>query len=472
MTIFLAALFVHLLDWNWYQSIFFGCIVSLSSTAVVLNSLMHLKWMEAPYGRIAAGILLFQDISLIPMMILLPGLALSSIPQIHLSFTTLSLRAILLSFFLIIFGRWGIKPLLDAVTRTRSKELFVTTLLALALGIATLSQWAGLSFAIGSFFAGMLIGLTQYQHHALAEISPFRYAFSSLFFVAIGMLFNTHFFFENIGLICSLAVFLPIIKVLITALVVLFFGYPIKTAIITGLLLGQLGEFSFLLAQLGMDLQIIQLPLYNLIIALTVITLFITPLMVRAAPVVGDWVGDVRWLRHLSTPQLHETHPAKKILNNHVIICGFGPLGETLGYFLEEIHVPYIVLELNPLTARRLSGKDRPVLIGDGANVELLEQAQIHRARAIAITAPDHMNIVSIIKRAKELNPNIEIITRSRYRNQTENLYAEGADVVISEELESGIEMSRYLLELFGMPREDVKARLDKIREFGSADFF
>jgi len=264
---------------------------------------------------------------------------------------------------------------------------------------------------------------------------------------------------------------LPLLKVFLITGIVLLFGYPLKTALITGLLMGQLGEFAFLLAEMGMDLNIIGPDTYNLIIALTVITLIVTPLAIRVAPPIGDWIGDLKWLHRLARRRA-QAHAIRTPMKDHVIICGFGPLGETLGRFLEEIAVPYIILELNPLTAKRIQKANKPVLIGDGANVALLELADIQHAKAIAITAPDHVNIVSIIQRAKKLNPDIMVITRSRYRDQAEGLYAEGANVVISEELESGIEMGRYLLDFFGMSKEETKKKIEKIRDFGSADFF
>lgn len=461
---------IPLLNFDWYLSLFFGCVIALSSTAVVLHALQNWRWLDSPFGRVSTGILLVQDLSVIIMMLILPWLGQGHLdPNFSWQNFMFKIGGLIVLFWF--FARFVVNHLLENVAKTASKELFVTTIIGIAFGYSWLASSAGLSFAIGAFFAGISIGITPYNHHAVSEISPFRSTFGALFFVSMGMLFKVNFALEHWLLLLVLLLIIPFIKSMLTTGILLLLKFPFKSSFATGMILSHLGEFSFLLAQVGLDLQLVNEETYHLIIALTVLTLMITPIMIRIAPAVSEWLTELpgfpTWLLHYEWET--ESH---RPLQDHVIICGFGPLGETIGSLLNEIKVPFVVLELNPITAQRLQQQNCPVYIGDGANSNLLEICQIREAKAIAITAPDYTNSVAIIRRARSLNPEIKIITRARYRSQVEDLYAVGADVVISEELESGIEMGRYLLSYFGMTSQEVSENIDRIRAFGSADFF
>ncbi|MBI2974008.1 MAG: cation:proton antiporter [Deltaproteobacteria bacterium] len=458
---------------SWQNGILLGLALSLSSTAIVYYILSQQRLMDSPHGRIATGILVFQDLSSIPMIALLPLLSMSSgsIDGSDISIAVFKIIAVAGTFLL---GRRFIIPwVLHRITLTRSKELFLVTILLIALGFGFLTNEMGLSFALGAFLAGLMIADTDFRFHALSEIAPFRYCFNGLFFVSIGMLFHPAFLASHWGLIAVILLVLPIGKALISTLAISLLGYPVNVAAMAGLSLSQVGEFSFLILLIARKAGVIPEPLYDFTIAAAFLTILITPAVMRASPALVNFIERIlplKWIRgrkRLAAINAEE-------LKNHVIICGFGPLGSSVGHILEEAEREYLVLELNPATVRKIKNLrgGRPVYLGDGASAEILYKSGIERASALAITAPDYMNSVSIIKQARIMNPELKIITRARFRSQVSELYAAGADIVISEELEAGIEMGRYILLHMGVDEATIEQYIQTIRAFGSADFF
>jgi CPA2 family monovalent cation:H+ antiporter-2 len=249
--------------------------------------------------------------------------------------------------------------------------------------------------------------------------------------------------------------------------------YPVRCSIMTGLSLSQIGEFSFLLTLIAIKAGIISGFVYDFTIAAAFLTIVATPIIMNIAPAITNAFGKIRWLNEVRCSKRAMEIKADH-LSNHVIICGFGPLGSSVGHILKQAEKEYIVLELNPSTVRKLRVKDdaRPVYLGDGASAEILYKSGIERASVLAVTAPDYMNSVAIIKQARIMNSKIKIITRAKFRNQVEDLYSAGADIVISEELEAGIEMGRYILLHMGFEEGLIEQYIQTIRAFGSADFF
>lgn len=471
----LAGLGIGFIQWgSIYRGLFFGCIIALSSTAVVFTSLYHQKMLDSVAGRLSTVILILQDLALIPMLVLLPWMA-------HLSKKTDLLAQLGWEGAKVIFLIAGVTlaikflaaPLFALLSRSKSRELFLIAVIALALGMAWLTNALGISFALGAFLGGVIVGSTEYQYQALSEIRPFHICFNSLFFVSIGMLVNFGFIAEHWAVILLLIILIPLLKFLITSFSVAITRIPLRLALLVGMVLAQIGEFSFLLSYVGLKSGAISPFLYQLIIAIAVVAMLITPLIVQYAPRLAEAMASAPLLRRLST-QGQEIEVLKKSerMRGHVIICGFGPLGRTLGYLLKQHHVPYLVLELNPDTIKRVREDDRQAFFGDGASQEILYHSGIDHARLLAITVPDFLNAAAIIQQARRVNPDIKIVTRAKYRNEVEKLYQAGADVVVSEELEGGLEMGRYALKILEMPKPEVDGLLARIREFGSADFF
>jgi CPA2 family monovalent cation:H+ antiporter-2 len=460
------------LGWPPSQGFYFGCLIALSSTAVVLTSLLDHRLQESVQGRISTGILILQDLAVIPMIAFLPSFGSGG----GASWTRLTSElgvTVLLIAGVALFIRYLASPIFGWVSRARSRELFLITVISFALGMAWLTYQAGLSFALGAFLGGLMIGNTDYQVEALAEMTPFRHCFNSLFFVSIGMLLDLQFLVDHLGTVMSLVLLIPTLKMAIVAGILLFLRAPLRVSLVTGIILGQIGEFSFLLASLGKKTGAFDPLLYQYVIAAAAVTMVGTPLMIRWSIPFAEVLSKFPLLKRLSRSEA-EIALAQEIrtLSGHVIICGFGPLGEALGHLLDQHRIEHLILELNPETIQRIRLTKKNVFFGDGASEEILFRSGIERARLLAITTPDFLNNVAVVKQARKLNPEIRIVTRAKYRSEVEALYAAGADIVVSEELEGGIEMGRYALRELGVPMEEVDAYVKKIREFGSADFF
>lgn len=451
------------LGWSTGQSLFFGAAVSLSSTAVVLASLSHEKALSSLEGRVSTGILIFQDLAVIPLMALLP-LLIQTTPSFPFALAKMGV----LGGGIFILHYFVMNPLWRAVVHTRSRELMIVTLFAFAMGLGLVSEWLGLSYALGAFLGGLLLSATEYRYYALSEVLPLRHGFSALFFASIGMLLNLSFLAENFWMIFFLVLIIPLLKVVLTAFSIRLTGISWRVAVTVGLLLGQIGEFSFLLAQQGHKIGIFGDFFYQLVISFAAITLLATPLFARFAL---KGVFGFSPFRGISSPTEKKNGGASS-LQNHVILCGFGPLGQTIGRLLTNHQIPCQIVEMNPQTFHALKEQGLAIQLGDGTSETMLMEAGISTARILAIAIPDHLDSAIMIQRARDIKPDLFIVARARFRHQSEHLYGAGADVVVCEELEGGIEMGRYLLQYLKYDESSIQASIKKIREFGSADFF
>ncbi len=451
---------------GWREGLFLGCALSLSSTAIIYYLLAQKRLIDSPQGRIVIGIAIIQDMVAIPMIAILPIIiSPAGISNYSTVVAALVKSAIVLGVFWV-GGKFVLPKILHAITSTRSKELFLIFIMLIALGFGYLTNELGLSFALGAFLAGLMVAETDYRFHALSEIAPFRYCFNGLFFVSIGMLLQPTFLAWNWWWIPVIIFAIPLGKALVTAITVLLFKYPLGIAILAGLYLSQVGEFSFLVALVARQNGVISDYLYNLIIEMAFITILISPAMIAIGRPLCEWLDKVLPLSRMKCLGRGKMIDAGH-LKDHVIICGFGPLGSSVGKILEHAQREFLVIELNPATVRRLkSVENRRVFLGDGASAEILYKSGIERALVLAVTAPDYMNSVAIIRQARNMNPSIKIITRAKYRNQVADLYAAGADIVISEELEAGIEMGRHVLVHMGIGDAAIEQYSQQIRVF------
>lgn len=473
ITILLLLFVSSVAGFGWKTGIFLGCAISLSSTSIVYSLLSQKRLIDSPHGRISIGILIIQDLSVVVMIALLPMLVEGSNSFTVIGILVATLKVVAVFVVFILGQKYLLGPILHHIALTRSKELFLTTILVLALGFGYITNALGLSFALGAFLSGLMLADTDFRFHALSEIAPFRYCFNGLFFVSVGMLFNPAFLMNHWILVVLILIAIPICKAAITSIVVFFMRYPVSVSVMTGLSLSQIGEFSFLLTLIAIKAGLISNFVCDFMIAAAFLTIVVTPVIMNMAPSIANAAGRIGWLNKIRCAKRAADIDAAH-LSNHVIICGFGPLGSSVGHILEQAEKEYIVLELNPSTVRRLRFRDdaKPVYLGDGASAEILYKSGIERASVLAVTAPDYMNSVAIIKQARVMNSKIKIITRAKFRNQVEDLYSAGADIVISEELEAGIEMGRYILLHMGFEEVLIEQYIQTIRAFGSADFF
>jgi monovalent cation:H+ antiporter-2, CPA2 family len=474
ITVLIAWLVGAMLGWPLFRNLYFGCVVSLSSTSVVLTVLHQRRMLDSLAGQLSAATLIIQDVAFILMMVLLPLFVSSQLGDPL--FSLVVIKKLLTVFLLIMIpflGRILLAHFLRLILIAGRRDLFTIAVILIGFGSSWLATKLGLSFALGAFIGGVLVGFTEYKYQALSEVAPFRYCFNSLFFVSLGMLLNLSFVSHHVFEIALLLITTFIVKTVIVMWSVKFSGYSLRVGLLTGLYLAQIGEFSFLLVQSGYELGILKPYLRDLIIAAAVFGMMLSPFVMIYAPRLLGYID-----RHLAKkPGSNQKEQEKDsglfpTMSDHVIICGFGPLGETLGTTLQEHDIDYLVLELNPTRLSKMRSQNIPAFFGDGASEDILYRSGIERARALAITIPDFLNTMAIIHQARLINPDIQIITRAKYRNEVDLFYAAGADVVISEELEGGIEMGRYVMKMIGIHPQQVNTYAEKIREFGSADFF
>lgn len=433
------------------QSVFLGCLAALSSTAIVLRLLSERAEMGSPMGRVALGILLFQDLCVVPLMLITPFLAGKGSGGLDLLLTLG--RAVLVVVGVVLAARRIVPGLLLRVVRTRSRELFLSLLLVLCLGTAYLTSLAGLSLALGAFLAGLFISESEYSHQALAEAVPFRDAFGSLFFVSIGMLMDVSFVANNLPLVLVVVLVLVLLKTVTAALPALLLGYALPVALGAGLALAQVGEFAFVLSRTGLDLGLIGQAEYQVFLSASVLTMIATPGLIRLGRPLGQRLPTSRltWSGHAMPDGPGGGHDP--LLRDHVVIAGYGVNGQNLARTLKATKIPYAILEMNPETVRTARAKGTPIHYGDCTRAPVLSGLNIEKARLFVVAISDPASQRQSVSIAKSLNPDVYIIVRTRFVSEIDELRRLGAHEVIPEEFETSIEIFARVLSRFSIPK-------------------
>lgn len=443
------------------QALFIGFLVALSSTAIVLKLLQEQGALESPHGRTALGILIFQDLIIVPMMIATPILAgnLDFDLQSLLIFLAQAAGLILLT---LIGAKWLVPQLLYQIARTRNRELFLMSITFLGFSIAWLTSTMGLSLALGAFLAGLIISESEYSHNAVSNILPFRDIFMSLFFVSVGMLLDLGTVMNYPVIILVVTGGLLALKLLTGSAATFLLGFPARTAILVALALGQIGEFSFILAKVGLDNALISDFYYQVFLAVAVITMMVTPFVLslgRFARALSEW---------LPLPERYKKdvpEVVKEEIKDHLIIIGFGVNGRNLARAAKAANIPYVVVELNPETVRQEQMKGEPIIFGDATYTAVLEHTHIDRARVLVVAISDPSATRQITHLARHLNPKLHIIARTRFLQEMAPLYELGADEVIPEEFETSIEIFTRVLKKYLIPRETIETLSAEVRE-------
>jgi monovalent cation:H+ antiporter-2, CPA2 family len=454
------------------QAIFWGFLLSLSSTAIVLKALAASGDSDSPHGRATIGILVFQDLAVVPMILLTPILASPS--DGALGSVLLTLGKAILVVGCIVAGAWFAVPkLLEHIVRSRSRELFLLTIIVMCLGIAWLTSLGGLSLALGAFIAGLVISESEYSHQAIAEVLPFRDSFNSLFFVSIGILMDWRILLEYPIVVIGLLVFVLLVKFLTGAAAVLAVSMPPRSAVMTGIALAQVGEFSFILAQVGQDDKLLSGVPYQIFLAVSVCSMIITPFLMQLSPHIGRRVEALQRIRHWfpgqTTAHVLETEGRHLRIKDHVIIVGYGLNGRNLARVLGETEVPYIALDLDGDTVRREAAHGLPLYYGDATNPNVLRHVKIEDARVLVIAISDPFMARRAVQVARSLNSKIHIVVRTRYLRELEELHQLGADDVVPEEFETSIEIFALVLRTYNMPQAFVMRKAEQVRREGYA---
>jgi K+:H+ antiporter len=442
------------------ESIFWGFLVAASSTAIVLKMLQERGELDTVHGRAVLGILLFQDLCVVPMMALLPAL---SAPGAAQSFRILmALGKSLAVVGGILFGaRYLFPRMLRAIVQVRSRELFVIATIFFAMGTAWGASQLGLSLALGAFLAGIVLSESEYGHQVMAEILPIRDSFNSLFFISVGMLIDLQYVRHHLGLMSLIVVTILAGKFVAAGGSVISLGYPVRMAALVALALAQVGEFSFVMLREGARLQMIQHDRYQMFLAAAVLTMMVTPALIGAGPRVSQWLG----AKSKPRGSRLELDRATEKLEDHVIICGYGLSGQRLAHLLRSNHLPYVVVEMNPHAVRAARQEGEPIYFGDVSNPEIMRRAGAAHARAVVFAISDPAILPRAISHARLLNPELHIVARIKRLVDARELRLAGATDVIAEELEAWMEIAVRILRLYGMPRDAVAKQMAGLRE-------
>lgn len=465
LTVFVVAtMSFFFLNQNINAAVFDGFLVALSSTAIVIKLLMDRAEINSPHGRTSVGILLFQDLCVVPFMLLIPILGGNSGSFQDIVITMLKSFGLLA--VVLIAARWAVPFMLHEIVKTRSRELFIITIILLCIGTAFFTSKLGLSLALGAFLAGIVISESEYASQAIADIMPFKESFIGLFFISIGMLMDISFLRENIVTVIVTVLSIILIKAIISAIASLLTGQPIRTSILSGFYLSQIGEFSFVLAIAGKKAGLLEEYGYQIFLSASVITMLLTPFIVSLSPPISEYLISVLPLKSfekIKRKRMREEFPTKK--SGHVIIIGFGVNGSNLAKVLKESGIPYVVLEMNANTVRKMKKKGEPIYYGDGTSPEILHKMGIHRASVLVVAISDAAATRRIVQIARHENPDIHIIVRTRYVAEVDDLLKLGANEVIPEEFETSIEIFSRVLHHYNTPRNVITEHIDNIRK-------
>ena len=465
ISILLVAAIAYGLGRSVRQAIFFGFLFALSSTAIVLKTYIDRAEVDAPHGRAATGILLFQDLSIVPMMLMIPilsGRSGSSTSQILVT----SVTALVAVAVIILATRRIVPYLLQHIVRLRSPEVFIISVVLICLGTSYVTAQFGLSLALGAFIAGMVLSESEYNHQIIADILPFRDVFNSLFFISIGMLLSLGALASNIVVVIIWVAALIVAKALIVLLVVRILGYSLRVATMTAIGVAQIGEFSFIVAKTGVPEGLLPDLDYQRFLAASILSMIATPFLIKAAPKIGYAVQSVFGSSVLE-PQVASYQPDEHELDGHVIIVGYGLNGRNLAKVLRRTKVPYLVLELNADAVRSARAEGERVIYGDATRREVLHHVGIASARVLVLAISDPVATRHTVVLGRQMNPGVHIIVRTRYMSEITDLRELGADEIIPEEFETSIEIFSRVLTKLGIPRHAIQHEVATIRSEG-----
>lgn len=419
--------------------------LALSSTAIVLKLLIEGGTIDTAQGRISLSILLFQDLAVVFFLVALPLLGGRND---GMSVTGLLKAAALLA-GLFLFSRYLLQRLLHGVLKARSPELFRLTVLALVLATAWVTSQAGLSLALGAFLAGLALSESPYSHQALGDMLPFRDTFLAVFFISIGMLVDVRLVAENWQVVLALCLTLSLLKAATAGGAALLVAAPMRIALLCGLLLFQVGEFSFVLLKQALSLGLIPQSVYQTTLAVIALTMVVTPLVARHAPTLAAGLAG-RLAGRGGEPEL-EMRQQTANLEGHVVIAGYGLSGRNLGRVLHQMRIPYLHIELNGELVRQGRQSGDLVFYGDATSPAVLEGAGINRARALILAINDPSALARAIRTAREHNPSLFILARTRFVGELDYLTSLGADEIIPDEFEASLQLAAVLLRRFGV---------------------
>lgn len=454
---------VILFQWPFSQAALFGLIISLSSTAVCLKILMERGELTSVQGRIMMALLIFQDISVVAMVLIMPLLG-GVAGNVPLALALAVGKVVLFIGMTIVAGRWVLPWLMGSIGGVRARELFLLTVLVLCLGAAIGTQIFGLSIVFGAFLVGLVLRETRFVHQALAEITPLRDIFATLFFVSLGMLLDPFFLVENWAWVAIIVGVIIILKLLVIFSLVRLFGRSTRIAFLTGAGLFQIGEFSFILAQGGINNGIISGHFYSVILASAIITMLLTPVSINLTSRLFSKIARTADGKRMVAREALPVSVSRETINR-VVVAGYGRVGQNIAQGLQDAGIPYLVIDIDPERVSEARSSGRPRIYGDATNFRLLNKAGLDKARALVITYPDPMAVVTTAKVALSINPELKILARVHRAKEANILKGMGITELVSPEYEASFRFIKRLLKITGQSKEDRRRVLALIRK-------
>jgi CPA2 family monovalent cation:H+ antiporter-2 len=439
-----------------------GGALTMSSTAIVSKILMERVDLNSRHGRLSIGILLFQDLAVIPILVLIPALGAASdnlMQTLGLSFV----KSAILLFVLFKFGKTFVNYWFSLVAGQRSRELFVMNVLMVTLLLSAVTKLAGLSYALGAFIAGMLISETRYRYQVESDIASYRDILLGLFFISVGMLLDVNYLVNHIALVLALLVSFVLFKAFVVAVLTRLFGFEAGVGVRTGIILAQAGEFSFVILALGLEQSLIGGNELQLVLSASLLSMVIAPFIIQYNGRIARKL--VKKYSRNSNQVVEEVAGVSKDLNDHVIICGYGRSGQYLGRFLKEENIPFIALDIDPTRVSEAATAGEHVVYGDAARRIVLAAAGAERAKAMIVSYADARASMKVLHVVQEAYPDLPVIVRTFDDTHMDELREAGATEVVPEVLEGSLMLASHALVLLGVPLNRVVKRIRLFRE-------
>jgi len=460
----ITALVSRMYDLAWGPAVFIGFLTALSSTALVLKILQEKGEVTSNYGRTVVGILIFQDIILIPLILLTPMLG-GETADIGAKLLGMGSKSLLMIGLVYVGNRWIMPRVLHLIALTKNQELFLMSILLVCLAVALLTSEMGMSLAFGAFLGGLMISRSEYSQDAFSHLIPFKDTFTSFFFVSIGMLLDLSFFANNILLVLATVLLVIAIKTFVAGTTALVLGHTFRGTIVVGLALAQIGEFSFILAKIGQTYQILSDYYYQLFLAVTIVSMAVSPFLMMVAkpaanillklPIPEFLIKGLFPLQEIEVPKLH----------NHIVFIGKDSRSLNLSRMSSQMKLPYCSIVFDPASARMRQLKGEMVVYGDALNEPILRKAYVETAEIVVISIGDAITALGVIEKVRQLNRHAYIMVRSKHVSDIEDLYEMGADQVIPEEFETAIELFERILKKLLVPKGEIEAAISHIRD-------
>ncbi len=453
-----------LLELPFATSLVIAGALALSSTAIVTRELIRRNEINAEHGRLSVGVLIFQDLAAVFFLIVVPTLGGSQQSLDSQAVVMMLLQGSALLVALLVFGRTVLPMLFNEVAKSRSDELFVLTTLVAALAAAWLTHAAGLSMALGGFLAGMMLGESRYRHQLEADIRPFRDVLLGLFFVSVGMQLDLEALIEHIHWVLAATLALLLLKTGLLALSAWLLHRDAPNALRAGICLSQGGEFGFALLALALNHQLIGSELHALVVAVIIFSMLLTPLLIRFSEPISQLL-----LRHTrkSESTEHLPRPSAELdeLSDHVILCGYGRVGQVIARFLQPLQIPYLIIDNDPMRVQEAAMAGERIFYGDARRTDLLKSLGSDRARLLILTFPDDADALKALQGLKHHFPDLPVLVRTQDDGRLQQLIEAGATEVIPEALEGSLMLVSHVLTLLDIPRAAIEARIGQVRE-------